>query len=72
MKTNEELKQIKNEYESLKAKLSELTEDEMQEIAGGSQFVFKDDSQNFDINMYKNKVEDNFPTKVDKWKQKKN
>lgn len=36
MKTKEELNAIKAEYESLRKKLSELTEEEMQEITGGS------------------------------------
>lgn len=36
MKTNEELKQLKQEYENLKTKLKELNEDELKEITGGS------------------------------------
>ena len=34
-KTKEELQQLKEEYEALKEKLKELTEEELQEIAGG-------------------------------------
>ncbi len=36
MKTAEELNAIKAEYEALRKKLSELTEEEMREITGGS------------------------------------
>ena len=35
MKTQEELQQLKNEYESLTTKLKELTEDELKEVSGG-------------------------------------
>ena len=35
MKTQEELKELKQEYEALTAKLKELTEDELKEITGG-------------------------------------
>ena len=35
-KTKEELNQIKNEYESLTAKLQELTEDEIKKVIGGN------------------------------------
>ena len=34
-KTNEELNELKNEYESLATKLQELTEDELKQVAGG-------------------------------------
>ena len=36
MKTQEELKELKQEYESLTAKLKELTEDELDVVTGGS------------------------------------
>lgn len=35
-KTQEELKQLKTEYESLTNKLKELTEDELKEVSGGA------------------------------------
>lgn len=35
MKTQEELNQLKQEYESLTAKLSELSEDELNQVTGG-------------------------------------
>ena len=35
MKTKEELNTLKNEVESLNRKLAELSEDEMNEVAGG-------------------------------------
>ena len=34
-KTQEELNQLKNEYESLANKLQELTEDELKQVTGG-------------------------------------
>ena len=36
MKTKEELKELKNEYETLNNKLKELTEDELKEVVGGT------------------------------------
>lgn len=35
MKTKEELNELKKEYENVKSKLSELSEDELKEVAGG-------------------------------------
>ena len=35
MKTKEELNQLKQEYETLNAKLKELTEDELKMVTGG-------------------------------------
>lgn len=35
-KTQEELKQLKNEYESLRVRLKELNEDELKQVTGGS------------------------------------
>lgn len=35
MKTEEELKVIKEEYEALTAKLKELTEEELKQVVGG-------------------------------------
>lgn len=49
MKTQEELKQIKEEYELLANKLHELSEDELKQvIGGGSMFVGFDDTCHFD------------------------
>lgn len=36
MKTKEELEQLKKEYEELLNKLNELTDDELQQISGGT------------------------------------
>lgn len=36
MKTQEELKQLKEEYEVLNNKLKELTEEELKEVTGGT------------------------------------
>lgn len=55
MKTREELKAIKTEYESLRKKLSELTDDEMQQITGGSdEFEWKkpEGPGQYDIHIY--------------------
>ena len=41
MKTKEELNAIKAEYESLNRKLGELTDDEMEQVAGGIWYPFK-------------------------------
>ena len=38
MKTQEELKELKNEYETLNNKLKELSEDELKEVIGGADF----------------------------------
>ncbi|MDO5440783.1 MAG: bacteriocin [Erysipelotrichaceae bacterium] len=35
-KTKEELKELKHEYESLTAKLNELTDDELKQVTGGA------------------------------------
>lgn len=37
MKNQEELKNIKEEYESLNRKLAELTEDELKQVTGGTE-----------------------------------
>ena len=37
MKTQEELKNLKEEYESLNRKLAELTEDELEQVTGGTE-----------------------------------
>ncbi len=42
-KTKEELEALKKEYESLKSKLDELSEAEMQQVCGGVEYN-KDDS----------------------------
>lgn len=36
MKTQEELTQLKHEYETLNNKLKDLTEDELKEVTGGN------------------------------------
>ena len=36
MKTNEELKTLRNEVEALNKKLADLTEDELAQVAGGA------------------------------------
>lgn len=38
MKTKEELEQLKNEYESLNKKLSELSQDELKQVTGGGNY----------------------------------
>lgn len=50
MKTKEELNALKQEYESLTAKLKELSEDELKIVVGGFE-VPKNDKQ-YDIHIY--------------------
>ena len=38
MKSQKELEQLKQEYEVLKGKLSELSEEELQKVCGGSPY----------------------------------
>ena len=40
MKTKEELDAIKEEVEDMKKKLAELTEDELEQVAGGYEIFF--------------------------------
>ena len=44
MKTKEELNDIKNEVESMNKKLSELTDDELNEVVGGMKVFIDDES----------------------------
>ena len=39
MKTKNELNAIKKEFEELNAKLRELTEEELKQVTGGSEFI---------------------------------
>ena len=39
MKTKEELKELKEEYETLTTKLKELTEDELKMVTGGNEGI---------------------------------
>lgn len=54
MKTQKELNELKNEYESLKTKLSELSESELKLVTGGeSAFIIPDNPHNnFGPNFY--------------------
>ena len=42
MKTKEELNELRNEVESMNMKLSELTDEELNEIVGGMNIVIDD------------------------------
>ena len=44
LKTKEELNQLKKEYESLNAKLKELTDDELKIVIGGANWYGIDNS----------------------------
>ena len=44
MKTREELNVLREEVESLSKKLSELTEEELKQVAGGIKVTVEDDS----------------------------
>lgn len=52
MKTKEELKALKQEYEVLTSKLKELSEDELNEVTGGYDFVLPDVHRDYDIHIY--------------------
>lgn len=45
-KTQEELKELKQEYESLTKKFEELSQEEIDTITGGTTFDIKDDGSN--------------------------
>ena len=47
MKTKEELDKIKEEAESLNRKMSELTDEELEEVAGGMKIMVVDDDSNW-------------------------
>ena len=52
MKTKEELNKLKEEVETLKSKLAELNEEELEQVAGGLKFVpilLKNDLKNPDL-----------------------
>lgn len=50
MKTQEELKKLKQEYETLAAKLKELSEEELKQVVGG--FTIPEHNPNYDIHVY--------------------
>lgn len=56
-KTQEELQQLKQEYESFKSKLDDLTEEEIEQIVGGFDFNFPDGTdRKYNPSFYKNDV----------------
>ena len=57
-KSKEELNELKQEYESLASKLSELSKEEIEQIVGGFEFDVEKKNPDYDINVYENKVED--------------
>ena len=54
MKTKEELKELKDEYETLTTKLKELTEEELTLVTGGANtsFVINDNERIFNPHLY--------------------
>ena len=46
-KTQEELNVLKNEFESLSKKLAELSEDELEQITGGGNFIIPKDDPHY-------------------------
>ena len=78
MKTKEELDVLKKEVEALRRKLSELSEDELEQVVGGivsrvhdpgdmHVIVLSDGescNSNYDINIYKNDVKDDFHSNI--------
>ena len=60
MKTREELNALKEEVETVRRKLRELTEEELEQVVGGSGgddrvFNFDDPDTEYELNIYKNK-----------------
>ena len=52
MKTKEELNKLKEEVETLKSKLAELNEEELEQVAGGLKFIpilLKNDLKDSDL-----------------------
>ena len=59
--TNEELNKLKDEYKSLKGKLDELSEDEIVQVTGGTNFNIPDkNNPNYEMSIYP----DNNPDKA--------
>lgn len=58
MKTKEELKALKQEYESLKRKLEELSEDELKEVTGGTDFIIPEKPNDYNYHIYTGSVTD--------------
>ena len=52
MKTKEELLTLKQEYEALTNKLKELSEEELNEVTGGFDFVLPDDHRDYEYHLY--------------------
>ena len=46
-KTQEELNVLKNEFESLSKKLAELSEDELEQVTGGVDFIISKDDPHY-------------------------
>ena len=59
MKTKEELKELREEYDALTKKMKELTEEELEELTGGAAFddIFKKEEGpgegRYEIHVYK-------------------
>ena len=67
MKTQEELNELKAEYEAITNKLKELTEDELLQVTGGAdQGTFEDDKLKLSMymNLFRKYLEDYMPTSV--------
>ena len=62
MKTKEELNALKEEVETLSAKLAELTEDELRLVVGGTdiEFGFDDGSKEKELHIYEGNVKRDF------------
>ena len=65
MKTKEELNALKEEVETLSKKLAELTEEELQQVVGGTEveFFIDDKSGNKEFHLYDGTVEKDFKPK---------
>lgn len=62
MKTKEELKELKEEYEALNNKLKELTEDELMLVTGGTESPFNipENEEIYNPHIYTDEKDKNF------------
>ena len=52
MKTKEELDALKEEVEAMNKKLAELTEEELEQVTGGSIFDMPEHTPDYEIHIY--------------------
>lgn len=66
MKTKEELSALKKEFETVRRKLAELTDEELKQVTSGTnaaEFVLDRQGKNMEIHFYDNKPDQKFTPK---------